>query len=139
MSVEKNRDEANRWMTTARGDIESARILLANRRYAHACFHAQQAAEKSLKAAWYLQDADPWGHSVRRLIESLNEINSALHSALKPLSEKGAKLDRYHIPTRYPNGLPELSPDQAYFEEDAREAVASAGEIIGCVERLLDG
>ena len=36
--------------------------------YAQACFYAQQGAEKAVRSLWYLEDADPWGHSVKRLI-----------------------------------------------------------------------
>ena len=54
------------------------------------------------------------------------------------LSETGAKLDRFYIPTRYPNGLPELTPDQAYFEEDAREALTLAHNLIDCVEKIIE-
>ena len=48
MSEEKNHAEAVRWLETARGDLATARVLLSNERYAHSCFHAQQAAEKTM-------------------------------------------------------------------------------------------
>jgi HEPN domain-containing protein len=51
--------------------------------------------------------------------------------------ETGAKLDRYFIPTRYPNGLPELTPDEAYFEEDAQGALLLAQNLIDCVEKII--
>jgi HEPN domain-containing protein len=51
--------------------------------------------------------------------------------------ETGAKLDRYFIPTRYPNGLPELTPDEAYFEEDAQGALLLAQNLIDCVEKIF--
>jgi HEPN domain-containing protein len=137
MSAEKNRDEAKRWLTTSKSDLETARILLSGKRYAHSCFHAQQAGEKCVKALWYLMDSDPWGHSIRRLIEEIPGVNSEIFKDLMKLSETGAKLDRYYIPTRYPNGLPELTPDEAYFEEDARGAVALAETLINCVETIL--
>jgi HEPN domain-containing protein len=137
MSAEKNRDEAKRRLETSRGDLETARILLSSKRYAHSCFHAQQAGEKCVKALWYLTDSDPWGHSIRRLIEGIPEADSERFEDLMQLSETGAKLDRFYIPTRYPNGLPELTPDEAYFEEDAREALALARNLIDCVERII--
>jgi HEPN domain-containing protein len=48
MGIEKSKEEARRWFQTAESDLKTARILHANQRYAHACFHAQQAGEKSL-------------------------------------------------------------------------------------------
>ena len=137
MSAEKNRDEAKRWLETSRGDFETAEILLSSKRYAHSCFHAQQAGEKCVKALWYLADSDPWGHSIRRLIEEIPETDSGTYKDIAKHTEVGAKLDRYYIPTRYPNGLPELTPDQAYFEEDAREALGLARKLIECVERII--
>ena len=46
-------------------------MSMKNEKFPHACFHAQQAGEKALKAVWYYADADPWGHSIRKLIEDL--------------------------------------------------------------------
>jgi len=74
MSTEKNRIEANRWLHTADDDLDSAIILKENSKFAHSCFHAQQAAEKALKAVWYHSDADPWGHSIKRLIDDLRKF-----------------------------------------------------------------
>lgn len=71
MSLEKNRQEAERWLKTAEGDLEAAVILLENNKYAHSCFHSQQAGEKAMKAVWYFLDADPWGHSIKKLIQGL--------------------------------------------------------------------
>ena len=68
MSVEKNIIEAERWLTTAQGDYETAVVLLDHSRCAHACFHAQQSGEKAMKAVWYFSDADPWGHSIEKLL-----------------------------------------------------------------------
>ena len=99
MSREKAGDEAQRWLDTARGDLETARVLLTNRRFAHACFHAQQSA-------------------------------AASHREMVPLSRQAAILDRFYVPTRYPNGLPDMIPDQAYFEEDARAAISIAEQIL---------
>ena len=67
MSTEKNIREAIRWLATADDDIDSAVILKNNGKFAHSCFHAQQAGEKALKAVWYFADADPWGHSIGTL------------------------------------------------------------------------
>jgi len=49
MSFEKYIKEARRRMDTARGDIDSVGILYRNEKYPHTCFHAKQAADKSLK------------------------------------------------------------------------------------------
>ena len=82
MSLEKNRREAERWLKTGEGDLETATVLLQNEKFAHSCFHSQQAGEKALKAVWYLLEADPWGHSVKKLIQNLEHVDLNMKSKL---------------------------------------------------------
>ena len=137
MSVEKNLREAERWYKTAQGDLTSAVILLKNIRYAHSCFHAQQSGEKALKAVWYLLDADPWGHSIKKLIQGLEQVDIKTYKKLKTLEKNAVLLDRFYITTRYPNGLPELTPEEAYLEEDAKNCIENAEKIIKVVSSIL--
>ena len=53
MSLEKDHHEALRWLKTAEEDLGAARGLLTIKKYSHACFIAQQCAEKAMKALWY--------------------------------------------------------------------------------------
>ncbi len=138
MSVEKNRNEARRWLATAKDDLESARILEENRKYAHACFHAQQAAEKSLKAVWIQEDADPWGHSVKKLIDDLATVNPEANHYFDQYARSGLVLDRYYIPTRYPNGLPDLTPSEAFDADVASNCVLLAEIIVSAAERYIN-
>jgi HEPN domain-containing protein len=137
MSSEKNQREAIRWLSTARDDLDSAVILRNNGKFAHSCFHAQQAGEKALKAVWYFADADPWGHSIKKLIDDLEGVDLKLHDGLKSLSRLGMVLDRFYIPTRYPNGLPDVTPDVAFTDEDANTCIENAGKIINTVDSML--
>jgi HEPN domain-containing protein len=52
MSTEKNVYEALRWLRTAEDDLDAATVLSKNDKFPHACFYAQQAGEKALKAVW---------------------------------------------------------------------------------------
>ena len=137
MSTEKNRIEARRWLHTADDDLDSAIILKENRKFAHSCFHAQQAAEKALKAVWFHADADSWGHSIKKLIDDLESVDLSLFEIFKTFSRQGAILDRFYIPTRYPNGLPDITPDIAFNEEDAAACIAHAGTIVKAVHDHL--
>ncbi len=129
MSVEHNRTEAKRWFNTALDDLDAARIMHTNGKYAHACFLCQQAAEKAIKALYYYHDLDPWGHSILKLIEELSP--SCTHAdMLKPFINEARILDRLYIPTRYPNGLPDIIPAQAYCALDSENAIDIAGKII---------
>jgi HEPN domain-containing protein len=137
MSVEKNRREAERWFKTAQGDLDSAIILLKNSRYAHSCFHSQQSGEKAIKAVWYYLDADPWGHSIKKLIQDLEQVDLNTYAKFKTLEKCAVQLDRFYITTRYPNGLPELTPEEAYLEEDAVKCIENAKKFIDAVCSIL--
>ena len=137
MSTEKNIREAKRWLTTAEDDNDSAVILKENGKFAHSCFHAQQAGEKALKAVWYFSDADPWGHSIKKLIEDLNYVDSKLYQRLESYTRMGMVLDRFYIPTRYPNGLPDITPDAAFTDEDADICISYSKKIIDEVRSIL--
>ncbi len=137
MSAEKNRLEASRWLTTGREDLATAKILLKAVRYAHTCFHSQQAGEKAMKAVCYMLGGDPWGHSVSRLITQLKGIDDSSFNALQDQIEDAARLDRFYVPTQYPNGLPDLTPDEAFFAEDAAGAIRIAETLLERARQML--
>ena len=127
-------DEARRWLDEAVADLDTARYLEAGRRYNTACFIAQQAAEKAVKGFLYGQGVeDPWGHSVDSLIEDALTFDASLSG----VRDDGPVLDKYYIPTRYPNGLPGGIPSRAYTADDARQALAAAERIIAAVSQRL--
>ncbi|MCS7232618.1 MAG: HEPN domain-containing protein [Synergistetes bacterium] len=137
MSEEKAKKEALRWIKTAESDLEAASLLRREGKHAHACFFFQQSAEKALKSLFYLHGLDPWGHSVRKLIEHLKEINENLYSEFRYLLEEATYLDRFYIPTRYPNGLPELTPEEAFTARDSKDAEEIALKIIEKARKFL--
>lgn len=138
MSIEKNKIEARRWLHTAKDDLDTAIILKENNKFAHSCFHAQQAGEKAMKAVWYHADIDPWGHSIKKLIDSLESAAPGLFLLFRNLSRHGIILDRFYIPTRYPNGLPDITPDIAFGEEDAAQCIEYARLFIEAAGNHID-
>ena len=136
MSQSKNRHQAERWLQTAAEDLHAAQVLLEGRMYAQACFYAQQSGEKAIKSLWYLLDADPWGHSVQRLIAEFPR--PAELPDLEAWLEHGALLDKFYIPTRYPNGLPDLTPGQVYRLDDARRGLEAARALVTACQRWLE-
>lgn len=48
-------------------------------------------------------------------------------------------LDKFYIPARYPNGLPDLTPGQVYIETDARQAIEKAGFFLEQTRKLIKG
>ena len=127
MSQTDDRREAQRWLDTAKNDLGAARELARSGYHAQACFLAQQCAEKAAKAMWYSIGGDPWGHAVQSLVEEF-PLGGSL-ADLDGLRRKAALLDRFYIPTRYPNGLPGLTPEKAYFAADSETAIHLADEL----------
>ena len=86
------------------------------------CFHSQQAVEKILKAS-LPADARPRTHKIADLLSrSPLVLDSDLVSDLR-------RLDRFYIPSRYPDALPGTLEDGMPSEEDAHEAFSSAGKL----------
>ena len=127
--------EAQRWFKQAQSDLAVVQTLRAARYYAAACFHAQQAAEKALKAILFSQGQRMvWGHSVRSLIKQCQVYDPAL----APLAGDAALLDQFYIPTRYPNGLPlPAVPSETYTLAEADAAHQAAENILRAVETFL--
>ena len=132
MSDEKLRNKAQRWYTQARDDVEAAQALLSARKYAQTCFYAQQAAEKGMKAVWFLLDLDPWGHSCARLIR---DLPAATNEEFAKLLDTSLRLDKFYIPTRYPDALPDLIPAEAFTLDEARSAIRSAEAVLKQVQK----
>lgn len=135
MSLTNNALEAWRWWETARDDLQAAKTLEKSEMYAHACFNCQQSGEKALKALWFSIDEDPWGHSIQKLVAEFSR-----QEWLKPINQwqlYAAFLDKFYIPTRYPNGLPDLTPAQSYTAEDAHIALERAIFLLEQVRQLL--
>ena len=128
------RAEGTRWLKQAGVDLDAARAL-AERFHALACFHAQQSAEKALKAILFASGERPvLGHSLGELGERVQQVSAAFEA----IRAQVAKLDRYYIPTRYPNGLPEGGdPSTAFDVEDARGAIATAERALQHAEGFL--
>jgi HEPN domain-containing protein len=100
-------------------------------RHEWACFAAQQAAEKAVKALHLALGEEDWGHVVARLLTELpQEVPTSL-------VEKAKVLDAYYIPTRYPSGHPAGAPHEHYGTLQSTTAVDYAREIVDFVRSRL--
>ena len=99
-------------------------------------FFAQQCGEKAVKALWVGRGEDPWGHSIQKLISEIPD--NGVRSRMEKLLEEGSTLDRYYIPTRYPNGIPDLTPGKVYFKKDAELCIHAARRILQEASTLLE-
>jgi HEPN domain-containing protein len=123
-------------LAQSRDDLEFARWLLAeNRFFDKGCFVAQQAAEKALKAVLYSRGARTvLGHSAQELVERV----AAKHREAASLKDPARRLDRFYIPTRYPNGLPGGAPFESFTRDDLAQALGLAEEIVSFAIDLLE-
>jgi HEPN domain-containing protein len=93
------RAEARRWLAAARDDLAYAQHAADGGFHAPACFHAQQAAEKAVKAVHYDRGAKAvLGHSVGSLIEALSPREAALDGQ----RDAARELDLFFITSRLP-------------------------------------
>ncbi len=127
MSANRSRD----WWTQALHDQDAARRNAEIGIYDWACFMAQQAAEKAVKALVQQRGGDAWGHSVRELAGLLPSDVPIPKDVLTALP----LLDRYYIPTRYPNGIASGTPAETFGADDAKTAIRLCEEVV----RFVDG
>jgi HEPN domain-containing protein len=134
MSEDRNRSEARRWLTQALHDRDAARLNRTHGFHEHACFVAQQSAEKALKAFLYERGQGPvLGHSTLALCGEAARFAAAFTA----LGDACRRLDQLYIPTRYPNGLPGGVPHEFYDAGMADRALADLDAVIATVQRLL--
>lgn len=121
---------AARWLEQAEADLVTAQKLCELGIFYAACFFAQQAAEKALKAAHYAVGARVViGHSVGTLARAAHSFAPDLAA----LAETGDRLDLFYIPTRYPNSLPDSVPARIFKVQDATLAVELADRVVTAV------
>ena len=127
-------DDAARWLAQAKEDLKWASHLAKEGGYHLACFLAQQVAEKALKAFLYSRGEEAvLGHSVVRLCANAAEYDPAFEQK----AEAWKILDTYYIPTRYPNGLPDGIPAEAYNKDSADSSVALAQDVVRFAEKCM--
>jgi HEPN domain-containing protein len=115
------------WLAQAQRDFEHAQEARRSGHHEWACFAAQQAAEKAVKALHLHHGQEAYGHVVARLL-------GQLPTPVPPdLLEKARVLDTFYMAPRYPNMHPEGPPLEHYGALQSDEAVRYAGEILAFV------
>ena len=126
-------EEARRWLMQALRDLKAATDSLEDGNYEWACFQAQQAAEKAVKALLYGYGMSGWGHSIVELLDALKgsiEVSEDLYTAAR-------ELDRHYIPSRYPNAFASGYPGLYYDRPTAEKAIEASRRIIDWVKARL--
>jgi HEPN domain-containing protein len=121
-------DAPDRWLANAQADLALAKVSLPpDGLFEHLCFHAQQAAEKSIKAVLLKCRIDfPYTHNLQTLL-------SLLPTGIAPGLDlrEAVGLTPYAISTQYPG---EMEPTT---EEEYRAAVRVAETVVNWAESIL--
>ena len=127
--------EARRWFQQAEDDM---RFVEWTRKeglfFDKGCFIAQQAGEKALKACLYATGRrHVIGHSLFEMILELSKLEENFQHTIN----EAKRLDRFYIPTRYPNGLPGGSPFEVYTADDLEKGVKDLKRLFKTCEAFL--
>jgi len=123
------RAETERWLHYAREDLETARVTYQGERWTATSFHAQQAAEKALKALWVEQQGAeaPRTDDLVRLAQDVGY-----------LAESAADLDELtqsYVASRYPDAIDATTAD--IDKNTAAEHRATAEDTVRWVREQL--
>jgi HEPN domain-containing protein len=116
------------WFAAADSDMHVA-VVVRDTAAHIACFHAQQSAEKALKALVTRLSGDaPPLHAMIRLLAALDALDAL---AVPPeVRDDAEALDKYYIPTRYPDALGFVDASLTYKRRDADLAIESAQRVL---------
>lgn len=122
---------AEEWLARARADLALAKAPLpAGALYEDLCFHAQQAAEKALKAVYQRHGwTFRYVHDLKELLAGLRDKGLVVPDNL----EEATRLTSYAFQFRYP-GVEESVTAQEY-----ERSIALAGDVVQWAESQLAG
>ena len=126
----RDRAEVQAWWALSASDLRVARVIFSLQppEWHLACFHAQQAAEKALKAVLEARELPvPRTHDLALLAQRLDDVGP-----VGDIAEASIRLSLYGVGPRYP------SPSGEASEADARVAIADAVAICAWAERVLN-
>ena len=128
-------DRSSDWLKQAERDLDQAKLSLREGFYEWACFAAQQSAEKAVKALCEKHNVIIRTYQLMGLMKALNDFEDITDEVY----QKGVVLDRFYIPTRYPNGFTNGAPMEYFFHEDAEGAISDAETVIKfCRSKIAD-
>ncbi len=125
-------ETARQWLRQAEHTLEVTQALYEHHFWSDVCFMAEQTAQLGLKSFLYSQGSRfiPF-HAIQELARDCAQRDAAF----EPVVEMGKVLDRYYIPTRYPDALPAPAvPFESFTEADARQALDFAHQVVTLVQ-----
>lgn len=123
------------WIKRAEDDLKAVESLLEDELYALACFHAQQCAEKALKA--FLLKKDDTIPKIHALPELLDRC--AKHDKeFAQFREIAEGLDKFYQPTRYPDAVAGMLPKGWPGKREVEKAQDDASAVLEFVTQQLN-
>ncbi len=113
MSTEDMKNDlVQSWLTYAKSDLELARVCLPESVLLETlCYHAQQAAEKALKALLIAYSTDPpRTHNIGTLLDLLEKHTNILEEI-----RESTILTEYAVSSRYPSFVEPVEVDDYEF------------------------
>ena len=128
-------ERAARWRAYAADDRRAAERL-SSELWHVACFHAQQASDKGLKALLTLVHGDVvQTHLAQTLLQALRDLGE---SVPEPVATAANALDRFYVPTRHPDALDFADASLVFTTEDAQRAVGWADTVLRWCDARLE-
>jgi HEPN domain-containing protein len=122
------------WIAFARRDVQAADVLRQHGIYEESCFHAQQAAEKALKAfLLYNGQTPPRTHDLSDLLTRCLTFDSTLNT----IRAECTTLTQYYAPTRYPDVAAAITPAGLPGQTEAQRAMDYARGILSAIETRI--
>jgi HEPN domain-containing protein len=118
----------------ARRDVQAADVLRQHGIYEESCFHAQQAAEKALKAFLLHNGQTPLHtHDLSDLLTRYLTFDTAFNV----LRAECTTLSQYYAPTRYPDAAAAIVPAGLPGQKEAQRALDYARGILSAIETRI--
>ena len=129
--MKNSREQLRRWLMQAEHQLEVTGTLMEKEFWSDVCFMAEQTAQMALKAFLYGAGRRFITiHSIQELARQCAEVDAGFSDSV----EWGKVLDRYYIPTRYPDALaPPALPFESFTAGDAQLAHQYAVDIVQLV------
>jgi len=120
------------WLSHAESDLKLASLASKDPQIirGQVCFHAQQAAEKSIKAVLLFQGVEfPLTHDIEELLKIAEDQGFLVPDGV----QEAVHLTPYAVETRHPGYLEEIT------EDDVKSALRIAEQSISWAKKVLSG
>lgn len=125
---------ARTWLRTAERDLRLAHVAIEVEP-SLAAFHAQQAAEKALKALLVATTDDhERTHTAGRLARELRLADVTISEEVE---RDASALDLFYLTSRYPDTIGDEDPGNVISQDDATRAVERATRVLDFARRRI--